>query len=345
MYWWDDAVSSRVGGLVVLPYAYQVAQYDPRDYENGAYVGPLDSDTDEGPLEAAYLTALAAFARELEVTHLIVRGPRYLGDANPDETPLAADDVLARLFGADLAGYVDGAVLDIAGAQALVQDKFRGGTHYCTLEADQMLVHIDWDMYMFVGTATPCPGAVAATHAAGIFATKCDFVLSEWLDDSYPRISRPIDAEFWAEVEALLAVEGAVLLEETAAWRRWHRITLGAPRPMLRPRCVVWVWPDLDPDVDAVLARPSGEIGLDELVWLTADGALRSRRVVDEDGEDGSASVVVEATGARSAWWRPGHAGQQAPLIEAVQPRSSSSQPSSTNSRGSGYSGCWSLRQ
>ena len=30
--------------------------------------------------------------------------------------------------------------------------------------------------------------------------------------------------------------------------------------------------------------------------------------------------VLVEAAGARSAWWRPGHAGRQAPLIEAVQP-------------------------
>ncbi|MBB2924491.1 RNA-binding protein [Cellulomonas cellasea] len=304
---------------MVLPYAYQVAQYDPRDYGPNGYIGPLDSDTDEGPREAAYLTAIEAFARELGVTHLAVRAPRF-GGPDPDEEPVAADDVLAQLFGTDLAGYVDGALVDIAAAQALVQGMFRGGTYGCELESDRMLVHVDWDMYMFVGTAAPCPGAVAATHAAGIFATECEFVLSEWLDEGLPKIDRPIDAVFWAEVDALVAVEGAVLLEELAAWGRWHRLTPGAPRPMLRPRCAVWVWPDLDRDVDAVLARPSDEIGLDTLVRLMADGALRSRRAVGEDGEDDVASVLVEAAGARSAWWRPGHAGRQAPLLEAVQP-------------------------
>lgn len=299
----------------MLPYAYQVAQYDPRDYENGTYVGPLDSDTDEGPREAAYLTAMQAFADELGVTHLAVRAPRFLGP-NPDAVPLAPGGVMARLFGTDLAGYVDGAVLGIASARELVRDMFRGGAHGCELEADRMLVHVDWDMYLYIGTAEPCPGAVAATRAAGIFATECDFVLSEWLDDGAPKVDRPIDAAFWAEVDALVTDGGAAMLEERAAWRRWHRLTPGAPRPALRPRCAVAVWGDLDPDVDAVLARPADEIWLDELVWLTADGELRSCTATDDD----VASVISEATGARRAWWRPGHVGQQAPLIEAVQP-------------------------
>ncbi|MDC7120466.1 hypothetical protein OMK64_02835 [Cellulomonas fimi] len=300
---------------MVLPHAYQVAQYDPRDYGPDGYVGPLDSDTDEGPREAAYLTAIAAFAGELGVTHLAVRAPRFVG-SNPDEEPLAPGDVLARLFGTDLTGYVDGALLDIADAQALIQAGFRGGTHGCELEADRMLVHVDWDMYMYIGTSTPCPGAVAATRAAGIFATELDLVLSEWLDDSGPKIDRPIDAQFWSEVDAVVATQGAVLLEEHAAWTRWHRLTPGSPRPNLRPRCAVAVWPDLDPDVDAVLARPVDDIVHDQLVWLTADGALRSRMV----GEDDAASLRSDLVGARAAWWRPSHAGQQEPLIEAVMP-------------------------
>lgn len=300
---------------MVLPHTYQVAQYDPRDYGPDGYVGPLDSDTDEGPREAAYLTAIEAFARELGVTHLAVRAPRFLGP-DPDEAPLDSGEVMARLFGTDLSGYVDGAILDIADAQALIQAEFRGGTHGCELEADQMLVHVGWDMYMHVGTAKPCPAAVASTHAAGIFATECDFVLSEWLDEGYPKVDRAIDTEFWAEVDALVSTQGAVLLEERAAWWRWHRLTPGAPRPALRPRCAVAVWPDLDPDVETVLARPPDEIESDELVWLTADGALRSRVATEDD----VASLLSEADGARKAWWRPGHAGGQQPLIEAVLP-------------------------
>ena len=47
---------------------YRVTKYDPADRnEKGHYVGTEDEGSDHGPVEAAYLASVAAFAEEAPV--------------------------------------------------------------------------------------------------------------------------------------------------------------------------------------------------------------------------------------------------------------------------------------
>src|SRR5258707_7590707 len=61
---------------VLLPHTYRVTKYDPADRdEHGRYVGVESLRSDHGPVEAAYLASVAAFAQESGVTYLAVREP------------------------------------------------------------------------------------------------------------------------------------------------------------------------------------------------------------------------------------------------------------------------------
>jgi small subunit ribosomal protein S1 len=62
---------------MLLPYTYRVTKYDPADRdERGRYVGVERSlRSDHGPVEAAYLAAVAAFAEDSGVTRLAIREP------------------------------------------------------------------------------------------------------------------------------------------------------------------------------------------------------------------------------------------------------------------------------
>ncbi|MCX5296313.1 hypothetical protein OG898_07385 [Streptomyces sp. NBC_00193] len=65
-----------------LPHAYRVTKYDPADRApDGTYRGTEDTDSDHGPVEAAYLAAVAAFAEESGIELLTVRDPRVVGAA------------------------------------------------------------------------------------------------------------------------------------------------------------------------------------------------------------------------------------------------------------------------
>ncbi|MER7468632.1 hypothetical protein [Streptomyces sp. NPDC097981] len=52
----------------MLPYVYQVTKYDPADRDqHGHYAGTEDTTSDHGPVEAACLQAVAAFAEDTGV--------------------------------------------------------------------------------------------------------------------------------------------------------------------------------------------------------------------------------------------------------------------------------------
>jgi hypothetical protein len=58
----------------VLPYFYRITKYDPADRdEHGSYIGAAESVSDHGPIEGAYLQAVAAFAEDAGIDHLAPR--------------------------------------------------------------------------------------------------------------------------------------------------------------------------------------------------------------------------------------------------------------------------------
>jgi hypothetical protein len=60
----------------VLPYSYRVTKYDPADRdEHGRYAGTEPTTSDQGPVEAAYLQAIAAFVEDTDVDQLAIREP------------------------------------------------------------------------------------------------------------------------------------------------------------------------------------------------------------------------------------------------------------------------------
>ncbi|CAM5558381.1 hypothetical protein SAVIM338S_04595 [Streptomyces avidinii] len=66
-----------------LPHTYRVTKYDPADRDpDGKYRGTLDSASDHGPVEAAYLAAIAAFADESGIELLTLREPRVVGGSS-----------------------------------------------------------------------------------------------------------------------------------------------------------------------------------------------------------------------------------------------------------------------
>ncbi|MFI1212770.1 hypothetical protein ACH4UV_34900 [Streptomyces sp. NPDC020802] len=61
-------------GSDVLPYVYQVTEYDPADRDqHGHYTGAKPATSDHGPVEAAYLQAVAALVEETGIDQLAVR--------------------------------------------------------------------------------------------------------------------------------------------------------------------------------------------------------------------------------------------------------------------------------
>ncbi|HET6359304.1 hypothetical protein [Streptomyces sp.] len=130
------------------------------------------------------------------------------------------------------------------------------------------------------------------------------------------------DEGFWARVRTVLASRKAVLLEEgyvrNAA--RFHRLTpenLDAVRTGLSPRALLTVWPDLNPDVGAVLATLPEE-GSAEFVWEAQDGMI-GYAIVDDTEYQELATLVVDA---RAACALPVYLDERHPLLCAALPDS-----------------------
>jgi small subunit ribosomal protein S1 len=187
---------------VLLPYTFRVSTFDPVDRdEHGAYIGVEDVRSDHARVEAAYLAAVAAFARDSGVDRLVVREPSILV-INFGVEPAIDGYGLAGLF-ADPGDYHDGAQVPIGVAVELVRGMLRDNGAWCRLEVeDRFFVHVGYDQYVYIGSTTPCGRAAALTRDSGLFAEPVDgSPLAADFDDQPPGGRRPADTAWWAALD------------------------------------------------------------------------------------------------------------------------------------------------
>ncbi|MFE9701559.1 S1 RNA-binding domain-containing protein [Streptomyces sp. NPDC006270] len=305
------------------PFVCRITKYDPahRD-EHGRYTG-ADTASDHGPVEDAYLAAIAAFAEAAGTDQLEIREPQTGGFVHFGLEPPVDGYGLADLFPAGPAGFHDGALVPIAVGLELVRSMLRDNGAWCRLEAEGALtVHVGWDQYLYIGSNVPCETALARTRALGLFPERIDASPYDFAPDDAAYVQRPADTDFWARLHWTVITHRAVFLEEVFAANasRWHRLTrdnIETVRSQLAPRSQLAVWPDLLTDVDkAVAALPDED--LVEIVWEDEDGQITST-VVDETQFE---AVTSQLAGARSAGVVSMYAGEDLPLFTAVLPDS-----------------------
>lgn len=278
-------------------FVHRITKYDPADRdEHGHYSGAEVAVSDHGPVEAAYLAAIAAFAEASGIDRLEIREPAVTGFVHFGAEPPAEGHGLGELFPADLAGYHDGAEVPLSVALELVRVMLRDQGAWCRLEAgDVFTVHVGWDQYVYVGSDQLCPDAVARTRELGLFPEP--MAASPYAAElEEPEVMRAADEDFWECVRTELASRHSVLLEEGYVHNaaRWHRLTpgnLSTVRARLSPRALLTVWPELAPDVAAVLAALP-EKGTVEFVWETQDGKINHALVDDTEYQQLAALVA-----------------------------------------------------
>ncbi|MGW1271817.1 RNA-binding protein [Streptomyces sp. NPDC002491] len=304
-------------------FVHQITKYAPADRdEHGRYTGAEDAVSDHGPVEAAYLAAIAAFAEASGIDRLEIREPAITGFVQFGVEAPVEGHGLDGLFPPDLTGYHDGAEVSLPVALELVRAMLRDQGAWCRLEVgDLFTVHVGWDQYVYVGSDRPCADAVARTRELGLFPEP--LTASPYAAEAdEAEVTEPADEHFWTRVNAALASRHALLLEEgyvrNAA--RWHRITpenLDTVRADLWPRALLTVWPDLTPNVGAVLAAMPQEESID-FVWEAQDGTI-SHAIVD--GTDCQA-LSAHVASARAACALPLALAERHPLLCAALPDS-----------------------
>lgn len=307
----------------MLPYVYRVTKYDPADRdEHGSYVGTEPAVSDHGPVEAAYLQAVAAFAENTGVHHVAIREPQIASCLVDFGAESAIEGHgLAGLFPPDLAGFHDGARVSLDLGLALVRVMLRGNGAWCRLEVESRFsVHVGWDQYLYIGSSKPCQQALVRTRALGLFPERLDASPYDAAFDDEPGEQRPADEIFWAQVRWYMAMGQAAILEETYVDNatRWHRLSDGAldkVRARLTPRARLAVWPELSTDITALLANLPDE-GLVEFVWEDQDGRITS--IVADETQ--FAELAVQVGGARAAAVLPVCVDERHPLFTAVLP-------------------------
>ncbi|MFJ5725263.1 hypothetical protein [Streptomyces sp. NPDC093149] len=187
----------------MLPYVYRVTKYDPADRDqHGHYAGTEPATSDHGPVEAAYLHAVAAFAGDTGVDQLAIREPQLSGFAHFGLEPPVDDHGLANLFPAGPTGFHDGALVPIAVGLELVRAMLRDSGAWCRLETEGALaVHVGWDQYLYVGSSRPCEAAPARTRSLGLFPERLDASPYDFAPDDPTYVQRPADADFWARLQ------------------------------------------------------------------------------------------------------------------------------------------------
>ncbi|MGX1885748.1 hypothetical protein [Streptomyces sp. NPDC055287] len=123
-------------------------------------------------------------------------------------------------------------------------------------------------------------------------------------------------------VHAALASRHVLLLEESyvRGAARWHRIApknLNTVRAGLGPRALLTVWPDLTPNVGAVLAALPQEEAI-QFVWEAQDGTISHAIVDDTDYQE----LTVHVADARAACALPLSLAEHRPLLCAALPDS-----------------------
>ncbi|MEU5536965.1 S1 RNA-binding domain-containing protein [Streptomyces sp. NPDC020362] len=305
----------------MLRFVHRVTKYDPADRDgHGSYIGAEESTSDHGPVESAYLQAVAAFAAATGVEHLVVREPQITGFAHFGREPAIDGHGLHGLFPPDLSGFHDGAEVSVPVGLELIRAMLRDNGAWCRLEVEgAFAVHVGWDQYVYVSSDKPCWDALAYTRTLGLFPERVEASPYEASRDDEAGVQRPADDDFWARVSWSIG-RRTVMLEEGYLDNasRWHRLTeetLDAVRAGLTPRAKLTVWPDLSADVDAVLAGLPEE-GPVELVWEDENGAITST-IADETEYRALAARMV---GARAAAALSLDVDARHPLCTAVLP-------------------------
>ncbi|WP_371575761.1 S1 RNA-binding domain-containing protein [Streptomyces sp. NBC_01314] len=305
------------------PFVYRITKYDPADRdEHGGYIGAEDSTSDHGPVEAAYLQAIAAFAEDTDIGHLAIREPGISGLAHFGLEPAIDGHGLAGLFPPDLSGFHDGAEVPVSLGLELVRVMLRDNGAWCRLAVEgRFTVQVGWDQYVYVSSDKPCQRAFARTRALGLFPERLEASPYD-ADVDEPGVQRPADEDFWARLRWSIAMRHAAILEEGYLHNasRWHRLTdgnLDAVRARLTPRAQLTVWPDLSTDVDAVLASLPDE-GPVEFVWEDENGAISSTMADESEYRELAARVA----GARAATALSLTLDERHPLFTAVLPDS-----------------------
>ncbi|MEV6758540.1 RNA-binding protein [Streptomyces sp. NPDC051214] len=304
-------------------FVHRITKYDPADRdERGHYTGTQDTASDHGPVEAAYLAAIAAFAEASGIDRLEMREPAITGFVHFGLEPPTEGHGLAGLFPPDLTGYHDGAEICLPVALELVRAMLRDQGAWCRLEVgDVFTVHVGWDQYVYVGTDRPCADAVAHTRELGLFAEP--MAASPYAAEAEEHeVTQAADEDFWARVRMELAARQTVLLEEAFVRNaaRWHRLTadnLDEVRAGFSPRALLTVWPDLDPAVGAVLAALPEE-GTVVFVWEAQDSTISHVIVDDSEYQE----LAALAAGMRAACALPMDLDDHHPLLCAALPDS-----------------------
>ncbi|MGW6318651.1 RNA-binding protein [Streptomyces sp. NPDC055099] len=306
-------------------FVHRITKYDPADRDEcGHYTGAQDTVSDHGPVEAAYLAAIGAFAEASGIDRMEIREPAVTGFVHFGLEPPVEGHGLAGLFPPDLTGYHDGAEVSLPVALELVRAMLRDQGAWCRLEVgDVFTVHVGWDQYVYVGIDRPCADAVARTRELGLFAEP--MTASPYAaQPEEQEVTEAADEGFWARVRTELAARQTLLLEEAFVRNavRWHRLTadnLDEVRAGFGPRALLTVWPDLDPDVGAVLAALPEE-GTVVFVWEAQDGTIR--HVIVDDSESEYEELAALTAGMRAACALPMDLDEHHPLLCAALPDS-----------------------
>ncbi|MER7408453.1 RNA-binding protein [Streptomyces sp. NPDC000070] len=271
---------------------------------------------------AAYLAAIAAFAEASDIDRLEIREPAVTGFVHFGVEPPVEGNGLGGLFPPDLTGYHDGAEVSLPVALELVRAMLRDQGAWCRLElGDVFTVHVGWDQYVYVGSDRPCADAVTCTRELGLFPEPLT-ASPHAAEADEAEVTEPADEDFWTRLRTALVSRQTLLLEETYVRNaaRWHRLTpenLDTVRAVLGPRSLLTVWPDLTPDVGAVLAALPLE-GSVEFVWEAQEGMI-SHAIVDHTEYQELTTHVADA---RAACALPLHFDERHPLLCAVLPDS-----------------------
>lgn len=305
----------------MLPYVYRVTKYDPADRDaRGHYTGPEDTVSDHGPVEAAYLQAVAAFARDSGVDRLAVREPGIPSLAHFGVEKPVEGFGLDGLFPSGPAGFHDGAEVPLAVGLELVRAMLRDNGAWCRLEVEgTFAAHVGWDQYLYVGSSRPCPDALALTRALGLFPERLD-ASPYGFEDEEPGIQRPADDRFWAYLRRAVDDGVAGLLEETYVdgGTRWHHLTgdsVDGIRTALAPRARLEVRPPLSPDVETVLSTLPTD-ATSECVWRDEHGVMHSVLADETDFPE----LLPLVAGATAAAIVPLSTEDRARLFTAVMP-------------------------
>ncbi|UDM05440.1 hypothetical protein [Streptomyces longhuiensis] len=183
-----------------------------------------------------------------------------------------------------LGNMYDGRVVDLGTALRLLRRMLRDGDVSCSLRsADVLKVAVETDFYLSVQLPDSAVDSLAQIERMGLYPVRVPC----WEEDEGELISRPADAEFWAEVasESHIRRSPMVILERWARGsygERWHLAEEGNPRPVaesVRPHSLITAITDL------------------EIQWARRDELVRTVRSL-MDGDDPRVVIVARAEGA-----------------------------------------------